>query len=199
MLKIFLDQKTIRLIFIPLNFIFLIIILITTCIPFQKIPTELYSTFVFWLFKPILLVEIVLTTCVLVMGFTGATKFNRCWQSSFTFFIFLLCIIGICTLSFCDDIRYSADTVIVNLQKEGQYTDIISQIFSDLDCQEWEDTNEAVGCHKKLLNAIGNYPDWARPYIISALTFLIIYFLINLFISLFVVLKEESANLIENE
>ena len=199
MYKLYLDQKTIRLFFIPANFIFLIVILITTCIPFQKIPNENYSIFVFWLFKPMLLVEIVLTTCVLVMGFTGATKYNRCWQSSFTFFIFLLCIIGIFTLTFCDDIKHSADTVMVNLINENQYASMIMEIFSDLGCSSWEDSESAVGCHTKLLNAIGNYPEWARPYIIAALTFLIIYFILNLGVSLFVSLKEESANLIENE
>ena len=199
MKKIFLDQKTLRLLFLPANTIIMVIIWITTCIPFNKIPTDPYADFVFYLFKPMLLIEIVLSTCVLVIGYTGATRYNQCWQASYTFFLFLLCIIGIFTIVFCDGLHNSLETVIPNLLSEGQYTSEISEVFSSLSCSQWDDTETIVGCHTKLVNALGNYPEWARPYMIAALVFLIIYTLINLFVTIFVSLQEESANHIEVE
>ena len=189
-MQIVLKQSTLRYILVPLNFLTLIGVLITTVYPFLKIPTGKFVPFVFWLFKPTLLIEIVLSTTVLIMGFTGATKYNKCWQGSFSFFLFLLVIISYFALEFCKGIDYSLRTVIPTIKSQGQYLDDIEAIYKEINCTEWNSTIN--GCETLIREKISEYSPTYQKFVFFSLIFLSFYTLINIFFFIFVSEFEDS-------
>jgi len=193
-MPISLTQTTLRIILVPLNFLALIGVVLTTSIPFSKIPNDKYTPFVFWLFKPTLLIEIVLSITVLVMGFTGATKYNKCWQGSYSFFLFLLCIIAYFCDVFCKGIDHSLETVIPTILAQNQYLDDIRGIQEQRNCSHWNNSlSNETNCLVKIRESIGNYPVWSQKYVFVSFIILVAYTIINIFFFMFVSEFEESA------
>ena len=199
-----LPQKTLRWILIPTNAAFLLIVLICTTVPYSFIPNKSYTPFVFWLFKPALLIEIILSTTVLVMGFTGATKYNKCWQGSYSFFLLLLVVIACCVLATANDIMNSQKNVIKDLGSVGTYESYLLQIKDDFNCPLtdnctgsaylcWENTvDPSLGCYEIIKKDMHDVPDKVKPWIIASIVFLSIA-VINILLFLFVSDADDSA------
>ncbi|OHT16558.1 hypothetical protein TRFO_13155 [Tritrichomonas foetus] len=188
--QLYLSQKLIRVILVTANVLVLAAMLATTIIPFQKIPDASFTPFVFWLFKPSILIELVLSTTVLLMGFTGATKYNKCWQGSYSFFILLLVILSVLAFLACNDIYNSLDTVIPKINDAHQYQYYIRTMAIEINCYnytiadiEWDGED---GCKNIIFNKINKIPESCKPYTIASLVILSCYLILNVIFFIFV-------------
>lgn len=197
MLTFQLEQNTIRYIFLPATLVTLISIIITTSIPLKNLPKKVIL--VNWLFEPTLIVEIILSICVLVIGFTGATKFNRCWQVSYSFFVGLVVIVAILSVSAVKTITSSVDNIYGRFWYADYIVYQVEAVKMEFDCTNFSEGENGTNCRPHIINSIGSFPDSAKRYVTASLIIISLYFILNVFLSVFVSLKEDKNEAIQDE
>ena len=208
-MPIILSQKTIWLISIPTNLIALITGIVLGFIIKNKIPLLTYSDFVFWLLKPASSITLTLSSIILFVGFAGNIRYTKCWQGSFSFFVFLLSLIFYFSYLFSNNLIDSANKVIPQILSTGAFYQEILKSFQELNCYTWdnysgdcEDLTEysyldynctgvinplnLTGCHEIILEKLSNLPNeiskLCKIGFIFMLSYSIFLFLIFLFI-----------------
>jgi hypothetical protein len=137
-MQLVLSQEAIRLALLPVNLIVLVISVTIVAYLNSHVPNYMFSDFVFWLLKPAIKIQIMLTAIILVVGFVGNIRYNKCWQGSYAFFVFLLTAIYATSYYFSVDLLHSAETIIPKLDKAGAYFFERLEAFKEIGVLKWE-------------------------------------------------------------
>lgn len=199
--KIYASQNFLRYSFIAANSVVFVLCMVMSALGYSKIPNYPWGDYVFWLYKPLILILLILTVVVVPMGYTGAIKFNKCWQSSYSFFVFALLVFSILAYLAAKDIKNESETIIPKLYMTGLYYSQIYELAAKYDAVVspespyvymnylvWQDDYEynIKGLHSYITEELGNFPEKAKKYTLATLIIYIIFFVYNLFISVFV-------------
>lgn len=205
--KIYASQSFLRYSFITANTVVLVLCLVFSVLGYTKIPDYTWCDFVFWLYKPFILIEVTMTVIVIPMGYTGAIKFNKCWQSSYSFFVFLMFIFSVLAYLTAKDIKNESETIIPKLYLTGQYYDSIYKLAEEYECLvpedspyystnflvwEYDEEFDIVGMSEHIKKEMGDFPDKAIKYTLVTMIIYVIFFAYNLFISLFIAEPDSS-------
>jgi len=204
---------------IPINAIVLLAGGILSFIISQKIPSDTYAEFVFWVMKPCSHITFTLTGIILVVGFAGNIRYTKCWQGSYSFFVFLLTLFYYLNHYFAANLPAAASNVIPQVYQSGAFLQEIEQIYSDLNCSTWdlfngtctdlqyykivdceghEDERYIIeGCYTKIISKMGTVSTQISSLSKIGILIMLIYTLFLLFVFIFV--EEESQVELEHK
>lgn len=140
MWQLILKQSVIRYILIPINIVMIVACITLTALLNKAVPSDGWSDFVFWLLKPSLQVQLMMTCIILIVGISGNIRYNKCWQGSYAFFTGILAVVYIFSLAFSTKLDYSAETTVPRLQKEDAYSDEIYRLLQEMEVVAWMPT-----------------------------------------------------------
>ena len=154
-MPLFLSQNALRVALLPINVIIIIICITISAYLQNFIPNYEFASFVFWLLKPCLHIQLMMTCIILIVGLAGNIRYSKCWQGSYTFFVFILTVLNGVTYYFSTDLLHSADTIIPKLDSVGAYLYERLSAFYEIQQLRWGPTscicssNETLDqCHK---------------------------------------------------
>ena len=139
-MPILLSQNTLRIALLPANVIIFIVCVTISAYLGDLVPKYQFTSFVFWLLKPCLHVQLMMTCIILIVGLAGNIRYSKCWQGSYTFFVFILTVINGMTFFFSKDLLHSADTVIPKLDTVQAYQIERFNAFSEIKQLRFEPT-----------------------------------------------------------
>lgn len=155
MWQLILKQNTIRFILGPINLILAIACITITAVLEKKLNIDggnSWGDYIFWLLKPSLQVQLMMTCIILLVGLSGNIRYNKCWQGSYAFFTAILAIVYIFTYKFAVGINYSLDNTFKTLIEEKAYVGSIYGIYSNLHTLGYNETN--CTCEKRNISNI---------------------------------------------
>ena len=178
----------IRLIVLPVNIAILLAMLIITLVPLVKMPSMLFSSFVFWTLKPLIVVVLVLSISLLMMGALEGAKYDKCWQLCYSLFLMMLIVVVGLWKASNASISWSIENVIPTLWAERKYKNHLIEMARELDCFNetegqlvWRDDETGrEGCLTRITNTVGDFPNLSEQCCIAALVVLTVYLVMNL-------------------
>lgn len=199
---------TIRLILLPINALVLLIMLIVTCLPLAKMPEMEFSVLIFWTLKPVIVIECIFAVTTLVIGFLGATKYEPCWEGSYSVFLLLCVFAAGFWMQSNDNIQETIDTLIPTLLNQTrQYRSHIKAGAKELGCLNstkpwsliWEDVELTgqQGCKSLITSKVGDFPTLSRTCCAISIVVLILYMLLHCFF--FVAVSDSEDDVVVRE
>lgn len=167
-----------------------------------------FSPFVFWTLKPVILIELIFAVTTLTVGFLGGTKYEPCWECSYSVFLFLCLIVGFLWLESNNNIQETIDTLIPTLYDQGQLRSYIRDGARELQCLNetakpklliWEDIEETgqQGCKSLIKSKVGDFPALSHSCCITAIVTLTLYCILHLFF--FVTVSDAEDDVVVRE
>lgn len=195
MFKFQLPQSSIQIILFPVNSIIFVTLIIVIAIPFSKIPQKEYSRFIFSEYRPINIILLINILCFLLLGFTSTFRYSKFWQASFSCFLLVIIVLNVLSIFTLDRISVQIDTVFPDMRKANQMQAELINSARELECScypfvsewfEWTRTNGRPSCRDRLIEEIGDFRRFSRPFLISGLVIEILYSLFCLLFTIFV-------------
>lgn len=145
-----------------------------------------------WLHRPLMMVEIILPVCTLTLGFVGITRYVKCWEQSYTFFVFILLLFSVLSYTSTGSIMDSLEEIYFPIFAYD-LSPYLYNVQTGFNCIAWDN------CKEQIVSEIGDYPKFCKKYLMCSIILLSVYFAFNLFLSLFVSLDNNGANSIRED
>ena len=139
-MPIILNQNAIRISLFPINVIIIIVCITISAYLNNLIPNYQFIGFIFWLLKPCLHVQLMMTCIITIIGLAGNIRYSTCFQGSYTFFTLVLTGVNLAAYFFSKDLPHSIETIIPKLDRAEAYLFERLASLTEINMLRWEPT-----------------------------------------------------------